>query len=177
MAAGSDLGERPPFVLTLEMDGESFARFNELRQAHYPPERNLVPAHVTLFYRLPGGNGREIKALLTQTASSQKRFAISVGDVKELERGVAVFLHSPQLSALRGELAAEWWPWLTDQDRLGFRPHVTVASSLGAGEARHTRESIAATFRAPSMRAVGLHLWRYRNGPWESERLFSFRRS
>jgi len=177
MAAGSDLGERPPFVLTLEMDGESFARFNELRQAHYPPERNLVPAHVTLFYRLPGGNGREIKALLTQTACSQKRFAISVGDVKELERGVAVFLHSPQLSALRGELAAEWWPWLTDQDRLGFRPHVTVASSLGAGEARHTRESIAATFRAPSMRAVGMHLWRYRNGPWESERLFSFRRS
>ena len=64
MASGSDLGERPPFVLTLEMDGESFARFNELRQAHYPPERNLVPAHVTLFHRLPGERGREIKALL-----------------------------------------------------------------------------------------------------------------
>jgi len=175
MESGNDLGERPPFVLTLEMDGESFVRFNELRQAHYPPARNLVPAHVTLFYRLPGGNGREIGALLAQTTSGQKRFAVSVGDVKELERGVAIFLHSPQLSALRGELAAEWWPWLTDQDRLPFRPHVTITNNLGAGEARRMRESIAATFHAPAMRAVGLHLWRYRNGPWESERLFPFR--
>ena len=26
-----------------------------------------------------------------------------------------------------------------------------------------------------AVRGVGLHLWRYRDGPWESERLFPFR--
>ena len=175
MAAGSNLASPPaPFVLTLEMDGESFARFDQLRRQHYPPERNMVPAHVTLFYRLPGGEGREIKALLGKAAAKEKIFPVVVGEVKAMERGVAIMLHAPQLSALRRALAAEWWPWLTDQDRLGFRPHVTIANNLGAGEARQIRESVAVTFRAPAMRAVGLHLWRYRNGPWESERLFRF---
>jgi 2'-5' RNA ligase len=175
MASGSDLAERAPFVLTLEMDGESFSRFNTLRQAHYPPERNMVPAHVTLFYRLPGSHAREIKMLLAATAAGQKRFPVAVGDVKELERGVAVFLHAPQLGALREALAAEWWPWLTEQDRFGFRPHVTIANNVSAGEARTIREMVEATFRAPRVEAVGMHLWRYRDGPWAHEQLFPFR--
>ena len=92
-----------------------------------------------------------------------------------MERGVAIFLHSPQLGALREELAREWWPWLGEQDKAGFRPHVTIQTTLDEAEARRTRQAIAATFRPPRIRGVGLHLWRYRDGPWESERLFRFR--
>ena len=176
MAAGDGVAaERPPFVLTLEMDGESFARFDELRRRHYPPERNLVPAHVTLFHQLPGDRGRELKALLQRMAARRKPFEVEVGEAKALERGVAIALRSPQLHSLREELAAEWRLWLADQDRAGFRPHVTIQNRVSSQQARETERSIAAAFRPPRMRAIGLHLWRYRGGPWEHIQLYRFR--
>ena len=164
-----------PFILTLEMDGEAFAALDALRRRYYAPERNLVPAHITLFRALPGERGREINAFLAQIASAQKQIDIPAGDAKAMEHGVAIFLHSPQLAALRQELAREWWPWLGDEDKAGFRPHVTVQTTLDEAEASRTRRAIAATFRLPRIKGVGLHLWRYRGGPWDSERVFRFR--
>lgn len=174
MASGGGVGAAP-FVLTLELDGESFSKLNELRRRHYPPERNVVPAHVTLFHRLPGDRGREIKALLKLVSGEQRAIDIPPGEVKGLERGVALFLRSPRLQALRDRLASEWEPWLTDQDRVGFRPHVTIQNNVTDEEARKTQRTIAATFRPPPMRGVGLHLWRYRDGPWEDAQVFRFR--
>jgi 2'-5' RNA ligase len=180
MAAGDDLsaaagGAPAPFVLTLELDGESFGRLNELRRRLYPPERNQVPAHVTLFYRLPGGRAREIKRLAAAAAAAQPPFDLAMGEAKALERGVALFLHAPQLVALRERLAAEWWPWLTDQDRAGFRPHVTLQNNVSAGEARRTMKTLAG-LRLPRARAIGLRLWRYGEGAWTHEQLFRFAR-
>jgi 2'-5' RNA ligase len=176
MAAGGDLDAgAAPFVLTLEMDGESFACFDTLRRRYYPPERNLVPAHVTLFYNLPSGHAREIKALLSEVAADTKPMEIAVGEVKALERGVAILLHAPQLHRLRRTLAEEWRPWLTDQDKAGFQPHITVQNNVGAGEAYRTQKAVAAELRLSRMRGLGLHLWRYRDGRWDSDRLFRFR--
>jgi 2'-5' RNA ligase len=176
MAAGDRLSEgEAPFVVTLELDGESFARLEALRRRYYPPERNLVPAHVTLFHRLPGGRGREVKALLQRVAAAEKPFDIDDTDVKALERGVALFLRSPRLHALRDRLAAEWAPWLIEQDRAGFRPHATIQTNVSERQARETQREVAASWRPPRMRAVGLRLWRYRGGPWEPVQLFRFR--
>jgi 2'-5' RNA ligase len=176
MAGGDGLSRGgAPFVLTLEMDGESFARFEELRRRHYPPERNLVPAHVTLFHQLPGDRAREMKALLSRVAAGQKPFEIEAREVKAMERGVAIFLRAPQLYALRDALAAEWEPWLSEQDRAGFRPHVTIQNNVSESEARRTQREVEAAWRPPRMRAIGLHLWRYRGGPWESVQVYRFR--
>lgn len=176
MAPSGDLAtDLPPFILTLEMDGESFAALDALRRRHYAPERNVVPAHVTLFNRLPGERAREVKALLAKTASAQKPIEIAAGEVKALERGVAIFLRSPQLGALRGSLAREWWPWLSDADKAGFRPHVTIQTNVSDAEAHRTKQAIVDSFRPPRIRGIGLHLWRYRSGPWEHEQLFRFR--
>jgi len=176
MAAGGGLSTSAPFVLTLEIDGESFTFFDGLRRTFYPPERNLVPAHVTLFHSLPGDRGREVKALLASLSASRRAFDMGVEEVKATERGVAVFLASRELHALRQELFREWQPWLGDLDRRGFRPHVTIAGDVGRGEAQRIIERAAAVLpRRMRVRAVGLHLWRYLEGPWRSERLFRFR--
>jgi len=176
MAAAGTLGSTSdPFILTLEMDGEAFAALDALRRRYYALERNQVPAHVTLFYRLPRERSREIKLLLVQMASAQRSIEVPAGEVRATERGVAIFLHSPQLSSLRERLASEMDPWLREEDRARFQPHVTLQTTLNEGEARRTRQEIAATFRPPRIRGTGLHLWRYRSGPWESERLFRFR--
>jgi len=162
------------FVLTLEMDGESFAFFNELRQRYYPPERNLVPAHVTMFYRLPGSHAREIKTLLRNETEDHRPFTVVASAARRIEAGVAFFLHAPQLLALREKLAEEWWPWLTDHDKIGFRPHITIQNNVRDAEAGATLRSIA-ELRTPQIRALGLHLWRYRDGPWEHTTLYPFR--
>jgi 2'-5' RNA ligase len=176
MASGGDLTSRPsPLVLTLEIDGESFATLDALRRRYYPPERNVVPAHVTLFHQLPAEHRREIKALLAQVTAGQRPIEVATRGVKAMERGVAILLDAPQLHQLRDTLADEWWPWLSDQDRAGFQPHVTVQNNVGAGEAHRTRAAVAAEFRLSRIRGVGLHLWRYRDGPWEDVRLFRFR--
>lgn len=174
MASGPALNDTPPFVLTLELDGESFARLNEARRRYFPPERNQVPAHLTLFHQLPGERGREIKALLRQVAAGRKPIEMQRTELKALEGGVALFVQSPQLGALRDELAAEWDPWLIAQDRAGFRPHVTIQNKVGAAEARKTLAEASATLRLRALRGVGLHLWRYRGGPWEDAQLFRF---
>jgi hypothetical protein len=41
-------------ILTLKLDQTTFERANTLRQQYFPPERNVVPAHVILFHQLPG---------------------------------------------------------------------------------------------------------------------------
>ena len=175
MAARDGVGsDSSSFVLTLEMDGESFAVLDDLRRRHYAPERNLVPAHITLFSSLPTGRSREIKALLNKVASSKRPIDIAASEPKMLERGVAIFLSSPQLSALHDELAREWSPWLDEEERAGFRPHVTIQTTENETEARNTLRTLRAV-PLPRIRGVGLHLWRYRGGPWDHEQLFRFR--
>lgn len=48
------MSEVPPstFILTAELDAESFAWLDGLRRKHFPPERNLLSAHLTMFHRL-----------------------------------------------------------------------------------------------------------------------------
>ena len=173
MAAGNSLGEAPALIVTLEMDGAAFARFDELRRRYFPPERNLVPAHVTLFPRLPGERGRDVKALLRALSAGRRPIEVEVGEPRASERGVAVFLRSPLLSAFRDELAREFRPWLGPDD--AFRPHVTIQNNVGPAEARRTEREIAATLLPKRLTGLGLHLWRYRDGPWEDVQLFRFR--
>src|SRR6478736_2886397 len=40
------------FILTAELDPASFDWLDGLRRVHFPPARNLLPAHLTLFHRL-----------------------------------------------------------------------------------------------------------------------------
>ena len=173
MAAGS-IGVAP-LVLTLDLDGEAFAELQALRRRYYAPERNVVPAHVTLFKALPGERFRDVRRLLQQAAEREPPIEISVEEVRPLEQGVAVFLRSPRLAALRDQLAREWEPWLAEPDRLRFQPHATIATTGSEAEARRLVRQVSAELRLRRIVGAGLHLWRYRDGPWEDVRVFRFR--
>lgn len=64
-----------PLVLTLKLDQTTFDLFNELRQQHFPPERNFLPAHVTLFHALPGEHELNIRQTL-QTLRLNQRLSL-----------------------------------------------------------------------------------------------------
>ena len=170
----ASIDREQPFVLTLKLDDRSFAFFDELRRQHFPSDRNVVPAHLTLFHHLPGGRGREIKALLSSFCARQKPLVLTVREVKAIGKGVAYFFDAPALIALRDGLADEWSPWLTDQDRAPYRPHVTVQNKVAPKVANALARQLAGNFQPFQVTGTGLILWRYLDGPWQLERDLRF---
>jgi hypothetical protein len=44
---------RAPIIISALLGPEDFGWLNDLRRAHFPPERNQLDAHLTLFHHLP----------------------------------------------------------------------------------------------------------------------------
>jgi 2'-5' RNA ligase len=164
-----------PLILTLWMDDASAARFDAVRKANFPPERNFIPAHLTLFHHLPGAEQQQIEATLREVCREQREFQVAVSGVRSLGRGTAFTLDSEELSALRRLLAAHWQDWLGTQDRQGFRPHVTVQNKVTPEEARALLANLSSDFVPFRIGARGLLLWRYLGGPWQELGRVSFR--
>jgi len=156
----------PPLVVSLLLDDEAQGRFDRLRAEHFPPERNHLRAHVTLFHALPGEHLDAVRADLA-TAADRDAFDVAVTGLRFLGRGVAFTLESAELGALRAELAAAWRPWLTPQDRQRHAPHVTVQNKVEPAVARALHDRLLAGFVPHRVRSRGLGLWRYLGGPWE----------
>ena len=163
-----------PLILTLRMDDLSQERFDRLREEHFPKSRNFIPAHLTLFHKLPGEREREVSATLNEFCRRREPFDLAATGLVFMGRGVGYRLESPALPALRKELADGWWPWLGAQDRKGFRPHVTVQNKVPPEEARALHRQLEETFAPFEVGAEGLLLWRYLGGPWESLGSYGF---
>jgi 2'-5' RNA ligase len=155
-----------PLILTLALDEASQARFDALRQAHFPRERNHLQAHVTLFHALPGEQEQAVRRDLAQ-AARRAPFAVRVTGLRSLGRGVAYVLQAPELDRVRGALRASWEPWLTPQDRARHSPHVTVQNKVDPATARALLAELESGFAPYDVTATGLSLWRYLGGPWE----------
>ena len=166
-------GDAAPLVLTLQLDAAAQERFDALRRAHFPPERNVLQAHVTLFHALPGAHEDEVRADLASSAQ-RAAYDVDVVRVRSLGRGVAYDLRSPELAAQRAELAHRWSPLLTPQDARPHGPHVTVQNKVTPERARALLHELAAGFTPYAVRATGLALWRYLGGPWEPRATYRF---
>ena len=162
-----------PVIVTLALDEASQARFDELRQRHFPPERNHLAAHVTLFHALPGAL---LASLLDDVREVARRppFPLRVTGVRSLGRGAAYALEAPELQEVHRELAGRWRELLTPQDRQPLRAHVTVQNKVAPKQARATLAQLAAQPLPPDAEALGLALWHYRGGPWQAVQTVGF---
>lgn len=166
--------EDAPLILTLTLDPAAQLHFNALRHKYFPPERNFLEAHVTLFHHLPGSEQAAVTQRLASLTATQVAFSLQVSDVWMMGRGVAYRLTSQQAQAVRAELAASWREWLTPQDAQVWRPHITVQNKVTAAEARTLHEVLSRDFSPFAITATGLSLWRYLGGPWEKLADFPF---
>lgn len=166
--------DAPPLIVTAALDEGAFAWFDDLRQTHFPRHRNQVPAHVTLFHALPGQHERKIVGTLRAACQIRRPLPIDVRGPWSLGRGVAYRLASPDLEALRKELADAFGPWLTRQDQAPYRPHITVQNKVEPDDARALLEQLQQTFEPFDILAEGLLLWRYLGGPWVLVDRFDF---
>ena len=164
-----------PLILTARMAPAAQLLFQRLRDRHFPPERNIVPAHLTLFHHLPGGEEAMIVERLKAVARGLEPVPVEVAGLRSLGQGVAFDLRSEDLADLRAELAEGWHGLLVPQDRQGWRAHVTVQNKVEAAVAKATLAELSDGFRPWRFAVTGLQLWRYLGGPWEAVREVGFR--
>ncbi|MDF7810871.1 2'-5' RNA ligase family protein [Hymenobacter sp. YC55] len=162
-------------ILTLALDTEAQQFFDELRKQHFPSERNFLAAHLTLFHHLPGAEYAAITEHLAELAAVQAPLTLAVSGVRFLGRGVAYTLECPPLQVLHRALQTAWQAHLTPQDQQKLNPHVTVQNKVDPAVARALHQELAASFQPFEATGTALHLWAYRNGPWELLRTFEFK--
>ena len=163
-----------PLILTLKIDAASFQFFEALRRTHFPPERNHLAAHLTMFHHLPGEELAKIKADLTETSCAIGVFPLRFSGWRFLGKGVAINIDSDELLKLRAQLAVRWRERLLAQDRQKFQPHITVQNKVEPARARLLYETLSGDFEPFAGAGEGLQLWHYLGAPWKLEREFSF---
>jgi 2'-5' RNA ligase len=161
-----------PLIVTLGLDARSQARFQAARDRWFPPDRNVVPAHLTLFHQLPGDREWEVAARLAEVARGAPPMPMRVTGILSLGKGAAYRLEVFGLDALRARIAAGFD--LSEQDRSRTRPHVTVQNKVGKEAAREAVAILNAGFVPWDGEAVALDLWRYLGGPWQPAGRFGF---
>jgi hypothetical protein len=162
------LTDKPaPLIVTALFAAEDFAFLDGLRRRYFPPERNQVPAHCTLFHHLAPELGPELKQRLSGLTRGIEAPRATLAGLLDLGAGVAFRIESPDLAAIRAELAEAFASMLVPQDRAGWRAHVTIQNKVERAAAKQLFAVLQADFSPRPLRIAGLASWRYRGGPWE----------
>jgi len=158
----SDLTD-PVYILTAQLDDESFTWLDGLRRAHFPPERNVLSAHLTMFHRLAP---MQVERLQPVPLSAQP-IPLQFDEVMFLGFGNAVHAASPELERLRADVKAAIGDGLSRQDDQRWTPHVTVQNKAPAETARALYADLTRTFQIRTGAVTGLQVWEYLGGPWK----------
>ncbi|MDK2759722.1 MAG: 2'-5' RNA ligase family protein [Sphingopyxis sp.] len=142
--------------------------FDTLRQAHFPPDRNHLAAHITLFHQLPPSCLDELDRLFRRIAADMGPPAAHLREVYSLGRGVAFRIDSPDLIGIRGRIADHFAGMLTLQDQGTPRLHITVQNKVTAAEARALIAALSAGFAPRRLAITGLAAHHYLGGPWQT---------
>lgn len=163
-----------PIIVSALMGAADHGWADGLRRAHFPPDRNVLPAHITLFHHLPPSLLAEV-AMRIRRLCEEPRPPAKLADVMLLGRGVAYRIDSPALLAMRDELADAFTGLLTPQDQVQPRLHVTVQNKVEPAQAKALATHLRADFRPRPFVISGLAAWHYRGGPWELAMKANFR--
>lgn len=160
----TDTESAQPIIMTLQLDAQSAAFFEEQRQQYFPSMINHIGAHLTLFHNLPGEEFENVLKRSARICANQKPFEVTVSELMKLGRGVAYRIESHTLIELRDRLVEQFKPWLIKQDRQKFRPHITVQNKVSPAKAAALYEDLSSGFEPFTARAEGLQLWFYEGG-------------
>jgi 2'-5' RNA ligase len=158
------------YILTLQLDMESQAFFNEQRRLYFPPAINYLDAHLTLFHKLPD----EDYVIERLSGLNQESFQLEVIKPINIGNGVAYAIHSQTLRDIHKRFSDLFRADLIPQDKQGYRPHITIQNKVDSSLARTLQAAIQENFKPFMVTATGLDLWYYLGGPWEHAKNFPF---
>lgn len=166
--------DNAPIIITAAMGKADQFWADSLRATHYPPERNVVKAHITLFHHLPPLHWPEIKTRLAAMAREYAAPTATLSDIMLLGRGVAYRIDCPELLTMRDELAAGFTGLLIPQDQARPRLHITIQNKVEPATAKALHAELSADFCPRPFTITGLSAHYYRGGPWEAIQSWSF---
>jgi 2'-5' RNA ligase superfamily len=155
-----------PLIVTALMGPEDFNWADGLRRAHFPPERNVLRAHLTMFHHIAPSLEAELLSAVKRLAKAAPPSA-RLAAPYSLGGGVAYRIDSSDLCGIRELLAEQFWDALIPQDRAPWRPHITVQNKVKADQARALLAALSNTFTPRHFEIAGLAVFRYLGGPWE----------
>lgn len=170
-------GARPvhaPLLVTAELPGDVLVWADRLRNAHYPPERRRMGAHVTLLHALPPSAEPEVRRLLAELACEAPPPARVTG-LMDLDPGTAFAVDSPDIKRLHAEMSDRLHGLIQQKDDRPLRPHITVQAKVAPEAAARLRAELERDFTPRSFRFRGLGLYVWRDELWNLEHLFPFR--
>ncbi|NJS14487.1 MAG: 2'-5' RNA ligase family protein [Sphingopyxis sp.] len=161
------MSELAPLIVTAALGTSEQRRFDALRRMHFPPERNHLSAHLTLFHHLPPARADELLRLLKAIAADNAPPPAMVSDVYSLGRGVAFRVDAPALLDHRDRVAEWFAPDLTAQDQARPRLHITVQNKVEPPVAKALLAQLRCDFEPTPLAITGFAVHYYRGGPWE----------
>ena len=173
--AGRDVNEGRPLIVTALLPKDMQHWATGLRTRYFPPERNYLDAHVTLFHAIPAHSEAETRSVLTRLARSCAPVPGRLEGLMPLGGGTALKLSSPDMLTLRDAIADHLHGLLTAQDQHRPRLHVTIQNKVPAKEAKALQAEIANTIEPRGFEFRGLGLYYYDGGPWEEAGEYVFR--
>lgn len=173
-ADGAAAPRRAPLLITAELPQGLHDWANGLRRAHYPPERNRLPAHVTLFHALPPSAEGEVRRLLGDMARRRAPEAQVIG-LMDLGQGTAFALDSPGMVDIHAELAERLHGLIQQRDDRDLRLHITIQNKVPRAQAQALQQVLAASFVPRSFRFHGLALAHWRDELWQQAQFYAFR--
>lgn len=162
-------------IVTAELPPDLHRWATRLRSTHYPPERNVLEAHVTLFHALPPGAEAELSGRLAGMTAEYAPVAALLDGIMSLGGGTALRLVSPGMLMLRRQLAEELHGLLSAQDQAEPRLHITIQNKVSNRVAKELQMALMAQIEPREFRFTGLAMHRYRGGPWDLVRRWPFR--
>ncbi len=164
-----------PFIVTAELPPALHSWADALRQRHFPPERNWLKAHVTLFHAFAPSLHDALMTVLPGLAGQFAPPPARLEGLMDLGRGTALAISSPALLALRQTIAEHFHGALTAQDAHRPRLHITIQNKVDPALAKALQAELAPHLTPSEFRFTGLGLHRYCNPHWETVRTWSFR--
>ncbi|MEO6717567.1 MAG: 2'-5' RNA ligase family protein [Novosphingobium sp.] len=164
-----------PFIVTAELPGDVLAWADGLRRAHYPPGRNKLAAHVTLFHSFAPSLREELLRVLKGLAGEYARPAAQIDSLMPLGTGTALAILSPGMLAIRERIAEHFHGALTAQDSHAPRLHITIQNKVTSQTAKALQRDLSATLEPRTFAFAGLGLHLYRETYWDSLGCWAFR--
>jgi 2'-5' RNA ligase superfamily len=150
-----------------------FAWADGQRCAYFPPERNVLRAHLTLFHHLPPSSEGELLGRLRSAALDPAPPAIIDG-LMSLGYGVAYRVRSDALCQIRADIADAFEGLLIPQDQAIWRPHITIQNKARPAVAKALLAELSAAFKPRPLTIAGLAAWHYLGGPWSPIAAYRF---
>jgi len=164
-----------PLILTAQLPADLQGWAERLRRQHYPPERNRVPAHVTLFHTLPPGAESELRRVIARLAADTPAVPARIGGIMDLGQGTALRIDSPAMLDLRDDIADFCHGLLTAQDQARPVLHVTIQNKVSKQDARALQSELYQSLEVIDFRFAGLALHQYDEGKWIELQQWRFR--